>query len=51
MGGKNRLIDIEIDKLQVYYVLAVRRGGSSLDDMKGNIWATYFQKLSADKTS
>jgi len=50
IGGRNRLTNTVIDKLQKYYGLAIRRGVGSLDDMKRNIWATYFHKLSTDES-
>lgn len=48
IGGRNRLTDKEINKLQEYYGLAIVRGGSNLEEMKKNVWATYFHKLSDD---
>lgn len=36
-------------KLQEYYGLAIKRGGSDLEQMKKNVWATYFHKISTDE--
>lgn len=47
LGGRNRLTDKEICKLQVYYGLAIKRGWSDIEQMKRNVWATYFHKLSS----
>lgn len=38
IGGKNRLTNNEINKLQEYYGLAIKRGGSNLEDMKGMVY-------------
>ena len=32
--GRNRLTDPELDKLQLYYGLAIRRGSNNLETMK-----------------
>lgn len=48
LGGKSRLTDVQVDKLQTYYGLAIRRGCTSVQEMKKNIWATYFHKLSTN---
>ncbi|GFW99565.1 uncharacterized protein TNCV_3417981 [Trichonephila clavipes] len=48
LGGRNRLIDAEIDKLQRYYGLAIRNNSENLSAMKQAIWATYFHKISTD---
>uniref|UniRef100_A0A1B6JCK1 Mutator-like transposase domain-containing protein n=1 Tax=Homalodisca liturata TaxID=320908 RepID=A0A1B6JCK1_9HEMI len=50
IGGKNRLTNNDIDKLQEYYGLAIKRGGSDLQQMVKNVWATYFHKISNDDT-
>lgn len=49
LGGRGRLTDGQIDLLQTYYGLAVRRNVGSLKDMKSAIWAIYFHKLSTDE--
>jgi hypothetical protein len=50
LGGRNRLTDSQIDLIQNYYGLAVRRNTNSLSDMKQAVWAVYFHKLSTDAT-
>lgn len=49
IGGKNRLTDGEIDKLQVYYGNAIRSSGNDLQKMIRSVWATYFHKASSDE--
>lgn len=49
LGGRNRLTDTEIDRLQTYYGLAIRRGVHSVQEMQTNIWAIYFHKLSTNE--
>lgn len=49
MAGKGRLTDEEIDQLQRYYGLAIRKNLTSVEAMKKAIWATYFHKLSSDE--
>lgn len=48
LGGKGRLTDDVIDKLQLYYGLAIRKNLSSIADMRKAIWASYLHKLSSD---
>jgi hypothetical protein len=48
MGGKKRLTNVQIDKQQEYYGLAIRRGGDDVNEMKRNVWAIFFHKLSTD---
>ncbi|GFV90728.1 uncharacterized protein TNCV_2224441 [Trichonephila clavipes] len=48
MGGRNRLTDAEIDKLQRYYGLAIRNNSGNLSAMKQAIWAIFFHKISTD---
>ncbi|GFX92987.1 uncharacterized protein TNCV_139311 [Trichonephila clavipes] len=48
LGGRNRLTGAEIDKLQIYYSLAIRNNWGNLSDMKQAIWATFFHKISTD---
>jgi len=38
-----------IDKLTVYYGLAIRRNSDSVQKMKNDIWATYYHYSSNDK--
>ncbi|GFV75614.1 uncharacterized protein TNCV_2240631 [Trichonephila clavipes] len=48
MGGRGRLTDAEIDKLQRYYGLGIRNNTDNINSMKRVIWATYFHKTSTD---
>ncbi|GFU99718.1 uncharacterized protein TNCV_4399401, partial [Trichonephila clavipes] len=48
LGGRNRLTDAEIDKLQRYYGLAIRNNSGNLSAMKQAIWALFFHKISTD---
>ncbi|GFV25906.1 uncharacterized protein TNCV_3868731 [Trichonephila clavipes] len=48
LGGRNRLTDAEIDKLQRYYGLAIRNNSKNLSAMKQAIWAIFFHKISTD---
>ena len=50
LSGRGRLTDGEINKLQRYYGMAIRRHAGSKNpiDMKRDIWAIYFHKLSTD---
>ncbi|GFW86216.1 uncharacterized protein TNCV_4779281 [Trichonephila clavipes] len=43
--GRNRLTKAEIDRLQAYYGLAIRRNLSSVKDMQQAIWAIFLHKL------
>jgi hypothetical protein len=45
VGGKGRLTHSEIDKLQNYYGLAIRRNVHSLEVMKRAVWAIFFHKV------
>ncbi|GFV84316.1 uncharacterized protein TNCV_1591751 [Trichonephila clavipes] len=47
--GRNRLTEAEIDRLQAYYGLAIRRNSSSVKDMQQAIWAIFLHKLSTDE--
>lgn len=49
LGGKGKLTGKMIDKLTVYYGLAIRRNTESAEKMKNEIWATYFHYSSTDK--
>jgi hypothetical protein len=42
LGGKGRLTQSEIDKLQNYYGLAIRRNVSNMEVMKRAVWAVFF---------
>ena len=52
VGGAGRLTDAEIDRLQKYYGLAIRRNAGEKGDVKSMqqaVWATYFHKCSTDQ--
>lgn len=49
LGGKGKLTGKLIDKLTVYYGLAIRRHCDSVNNMKKAIWATYYHYSSTDK--
>jgi hypothetical protein len=46
IGGKGRLTDAKIDKLQQFYGMAIRRNKGNLDRMKTDIKATLFHMCS-----
>ena len=48
LGGKGNLTAKMIDKLTVYYGLAIRRNHESVEKMNTAIWATYFHYSSTD---
>ena len=48
LGGKGRLTKKEIDKLQIYYGLAIRRNIGNLEGMKNDINAILRHRLSTD---
>ena len=47
--GKGKLMGKMIDKLTIYYGLAIRRNKNSVKDMYNEIWATYNHYSSTDK--
>lgn len=49
LGGRGRLSEEEIDKLQLYYGLAIRRHQGNLEAMRNAVWATFFHKASTDE--
>ncbi|KYN26922.1 hypothetical protein ALC57_03697 [Trachymyrmex cornetzi] len=49
LGGKGKLTAKMIDKLTVYYGLAIRRNHHSLEKMRDAIWATFYHYASTDK--
>jgi len=49
LGGKGKLTGKMIDKLTVYYGLAIRRNCNSVHDMKEAIWATFYHYSSSDE--
>lgn len=51
VGGKNRLTDKMIDKLQNYYRLAIRRNTGDLEGMIDAIWAVYQHTIKETDTS
>ncbi|GFX49855.1 uncharacterized protein TNCV_784181 [Trichonephila clavipes] len=48
ISGRGRLTLKEVDSIQHYYGLAIRKNLSSVEDMKRAIWAVYFHKLSTE---
>ncbi|GFU64145.1 uncharacterized protein TNCV_3745131 [Trichonephila clavipes] len=48
ISGRGRLALKEVDSIQHYYGLAIRKKLSSVEDMKRAIWAIYFHKLSTE---
>ncbi|XP_044584111.1 uncharacterized protein LOC123264734 isoform X1 [Cotesia glomerata] len=50
IGGKGpgKLTDKVINELSLYYGLAIRRNPESVENMKNEVWATYFHKISTD---
>ncbi|GFV73145.1 uncharacterized protein TNCV_3665621 [Trichonephila clavipes] len=48
ISGRGRLTLKEVDSIQHYYGLAIRKHLSSVEDMKRAIWAIYFHKLSTE---
>jgi hypothetical protein len=49
LSGRGRLTDMEINNLQNYYGLAIRRNTSNtVADMIKSIWAIYFHRMSTD---
>ena len=49
LSGRNKLTASLIDKLTVYYGLAIRRNHHSLKKMADAIWATFYHVASTDK--
>ncbi|GFT92844.1 uncharacterized protein TNCV_740161 [Trichonephila clavipes] len=48
ISGHGRLTLKEVDSIQHYYGLAIRKNLSSVEDVKRAIWAIYFHKLSTE---
>ncbi|GFV79808.1 uncharacterized protein TNCV_1726331 [Trichonephila clavipes] len=48
ISGRGRLTLKEVDSIQHYYGLAIRKNLSTVEDMKRAIWAIYFHKLSTE---
>lgn len=51
LGGKGKLTAKMIDKLTVYYGLAIKRNCESVEEMHNAIWATYYHYISTDSNS
>ncbi|XP_015187388.1 PREDICTED: uncharacterized protein LOC107072161 isoform X3 [Polistes dominula] len=49
LSGKGKLTAKLIDKLTVYYGLAIRRNCESVDNMYNAIWETYYHYCSTDE--
>lgn len=49
IGGRGRLTDALINKIQVYYGQAIRNNTDDLDRMKRAIWSIYFHLWSSNK--
>ncbi|KYM95562.1 hypothetical protein ALC62_13786 [Cyphomyrmex costatus] len=49
LGGKGKLTGKLIDKLTVYYGLAIRRNCESIEKMRNAIWATFYHYSSTDQ--
>ncbi|XP_068988155.1 uncharacterized protein [Bombus flavifrons] len=51
IGGKGagKLTDEVINELSLYYGLAIRQNPDSVEDMKRDVWATYYHKISTNK--
>lgn len=49
LGGKGRLSQSNIQKLQTYYGLAIRRNVRSVEAMSQAIWAVYYHTMSSDE--
>jgi len=49
LSGKGKLTAKMIDKLTVYYGLAIRRHSDSVENMKNAIWSTFFHYGSTDE--
>jgi hypothetical protein len=49
LEAKGRLTQSEIDKLQNYYGLAIRRNVSNLEAIKRAVWAIFFHKVSTNE--
>lgn len=49
LSGKGKLTGKLIDELALYYGLAIRRNTNSVENMKKEIWATLYHKISTDE--
>ena len=50
LGGMGKLTGKLIEDLTLYYGLAIRRNSNSVEDMRKDIWATFYHKCSTDET-
>ncbi|XP_014486301.1 PREDICTED: uncharacterized protein LOC106750446 [Dinoponera quadriceps] len=48
-GGAGKLTGKLIDELSLYYGLAIKRNSDNINNMKKEIWATLYHKLSTDE--
>lgn len=48
--GPGKLTDKLINKLIIYYGLAIRRNPNDIEKMKNNVWATFDHKISTNET-
>lgn len=48
IGGKGRLTEANINTIQLYYGLAIRRNTASLEAMRQAVWAEYFHLISSN---
>ncbi|EFN60639.1 hypothetical protein EAG_00548, partial [Camponotus floridanus] len=48
LGGRGKLTGKLIDELSVYYGLAIRRNTDSVENMRNEIYATLYHKISSD---
>ena len=51
VGGKGRLTDAFIDRLQNYYGAAIRNNIGNLKEMENSIWAIYYHSIRGEKES
>ncbi|XP_011873476.1 PREDICTED: uncharacterized protein LOC105565135 [Vollenhovia emeryi] len=49
LGGKGKLTGKLIDELSIYYGLAIRRNSTSIENMRNDIWATLYHKISTNE--
>jgi len=49
LGGRGKLTGKLIDELSVYYGLAIRRNTDSVENMRNEIYATLYHKISSDE--
>ena len=50
-GGKGRLTDAFIDKLQNYYGPAIRNNIGNLTEIENSIWAIYYHSIRGENES